>query len=354
MVNAADAGLASDLLTKKQVREKIVGLRHLNIIRKSWCSATLGVVAVMLMATSVSHAANYTDRLSVAEKARAFAVCERATARWERISDVPNNLLRAISLAESGLWSKRTKRLRAWPWTVTSGGPGSYFATRADALREVRRLQAKGVTNIDVGCMQVNLHYHGHHFDSAESAIDPDINVAYAAQFLGQLRDNADNWAEAAGYYHSMTPERTKYYRGKVEKFWAELGQPSEIQTASAPAFVPRDIPTTYTIVPIDRERTAELNKRFKTLKKAARKLRTDLDPDLRRKNQLEAWRNARGRAEQLQHLLALRKAELEAKRQRDLRNAFKSDKKQRFAENRKRQLQKWRAKAATETAFTN
>jgi hypothetical protein len=101
-------------------------------------------------------------------------------------------------------------------------------------------------------------------------------------------------------------------------------------------------------VAPIDRERTARLNDRFSKLKLAARQLRDDLDPDLRRQKQLEAWRTARGRAEQLQHLLAVRKAELDEKRKRELDNAFKSDRATRFSENRRNQLAQWRERVSS------
>ncbi len=311
---------------------------------------TIGVAVIMLATATVALS---DVRLSEAAEERAFAICERATQRWERTSDVPDKLLTAISLAESGRWSKRHRRVRAWPWTVTSGGPGSYFNSREEAMNEVRRLQAAGVENIDVGCMQVNLHFHGHNFDDAAAAMDPDINVAYAAEFLTTLRGTSETWAEAAGYYHSRTPERTEYYRGKVEKFWAGLtdGRPQEPDTetevaARAPA--PAAEPETFTITPIDRKRTAELNARFNKLKTAARQLRDDMDPELKRQKQLEAWRTARGRASQLAHLLAVRKAELAAKRERELENAFKTDRASRFADNRRRQLAEWRERVSS------
>ena len=36
----------------------------------------------------------------------------------------------------------------------------------AAAIAAVTRLRARGIRNIDVGCMQVNLHYHGQHFET--------------------------------------------------------------------------------------------------------------------------------------------------------------------------------------------
>ncbi len=295
---------------------------------------------------------------SDAQAIRAHTLCERAVTRWERISSVPNKLLHAISMAESGKWSKRDRRVRAWPWTVTSGGPGSYFATKREALAEVRRLQARGVTNIDVGCMQVNLHFHGHNFGSIEEAMDPDLNAAYAAKFLTNLRRNANNWGEAAGHYHSMTPGRTERYRSKVEKFWTGLrgGSLSTTDLASAPA---AETPPTetleqrYRVIPIDRERTAALNARFKTLRTAARNLREELDPKIKRQRQLEAWRNASTRGASLQHLLAMRKAELAKREKEKIKSAIGSDRTERFAENRRRQLAQWRARNASGLSTT-
>jgi len=310
--------------------------------------ASLGVAVLLLVSASVALAS---PAPAGAETMRAFAACERATARWERITEIPSGLLQAISLAESGRWSNTDKRVRAWPWTVTSGGPGSYFATKAEAMAEVRRLQAKGVENIDVGCMQVNMQYHGHNFESVEHAMDPDINVAYAARFLTELHQNADSWAVAAGHYHSMTPERTAYYRGKVEKFWAGLtGQaPNDLASATeTAAFTPEEPkdPENYIITPIDRARTAALNARFQKLTTAARKLREELDPEVRRERQLEAWRQARGRAEGLQALLVMRQAELTAQRERKL-SLQPKNREEAFKQRRLRQLEDWRLKVA-------
>jgi soluble lytic murein transglycosylase-like protein len=56
------------------------------------------------------------------------------------------------------------------------------------------------VRNIDVGCMQVNLGYHGKAFADLEAAFDPATNVAYAARFLSELFSKRRSWALAVGY----------------------------------------------------------------------------------------------------------------------------------------------------------
>lgn len=146
--------------------------------------------------------------------------CDWATARQEQVAEIPHGLLKAISLAETGRWHEEHGESFAWPWTVTSGGPGKYFRTKVEAIRYVRKLQAKGTTNIDVGCMQINMHYHGENFKNLSEAFDPDANAAYAASFIKSLYDRTGSWDQAAGRYHSGTPKRLKYYLSKVDKLW--------------------------------------------------------------------------------------------------------------------------------------
>ena len=160
----------------------------------SWYSlfgAVVGAAAIMLAGAAAALASAPTSGPIAAQ---AFAQCEKATSRWERISAVPDGLLRAISMAESGRWSQKDKIVRAWPWTVTSGGPGTYYPTKQAALAEVRRLQSKGVRNIDVGCMQVNLHYHPDAFADLSEAFDPIANTDYAASFLKDLFRSSRSW----------------------------------------------------------------------------------------------------------------------------------------------------------------
>ena len=66
-------------------------------------------------------------------------------------------------------------------------GQGRYLSSKLEAINEVRELQARGIRNIDVGCMQVNLYHHPDAFFSLEQAFDPAANVTYAAQFLRSL-----------------------------------------------------------------------------------------------------------------------------------------------------------------------
>jgi hypothetical protein len=150
-----------------------------------------------------------------------WTMCAKATNHIERAEAIPRQLLRAISKAESGRFHQGKQVVMAWPWTVMAEGRGRYLETKAEAVAEVESLRARGVKNIDVGCMQVNLQYHPHAFASLEDAFDPLTNVAYGASFLKTLATEHGSWARAAAYYHSQNPTRYRAYRAKVREIWA-------------------------------------------------------------------------------------------------------------------------------------
>ena len=81
-------------------------------------------------------------------------ICAKAIHAAEIAKQLPRFLLHAVSLTESGRWHDKAQAAIAWPWTITAGGKGKYFRTKAKALDEVKRLQSQGISNIDVGCMQ--------------------------------------------------------------------------------------------------------------------------------------------------------------------------------------------------------
>ncbi len=149
-----------------------------------------------------------------------WKICARETAKVERRKGIPRYLLAAISLAETGRWNGESRENVAWPWTVTAQGEGRYFASKRDAITHVYELWDAGVENIDVGCMQVNLRYHGRAFANLDEALDPAVNTDYAARFLKELKNQTRSWTRAAAQYHSATPAKNRPYKLKVLKYW--------------------------------------------------------------------------------------------------------------------------------------
>jgi hypothetical protein len=136
-------------------------------------------------------------------------LCESEILAVEKAYNIPRRLFLAIGTVESGR-SIDGKNKRAWPWTICVNSKSYYFSTKSAAVATVKRLIARGIRNIDVGCMQVNLMHHSKAFRTLEEAFTPRKNVVYAAQYFMSLRKATNSWTHAVGYYHSKSP---KYYR---------------------------------------------------------------------------------------------------------------------------------------------
>lgn len=152
---------------------------------------------------------------------------------------IPDNLLLAIGIQEAG--RQIDGDVTVWPWAVNAEGTGMFFRTREQAIDWVRTQQAQGVRSIDVGCMQINLHWHKGAFRSLEEAFDPVANARYAAQFLMQLRAEEGSWWSAAGSYHSRTDELRDRYLASLSRNHqvakAEFQRLSSSQNQNEPRF---------------------------------------------------------------------------------------------------------------------
>ncbi|HTI85255.1 MAG TPA: murein transglycosylase [Alphaproteobacteria bacterium] len=177
-------------------------------------------VAVLVALTALVLASVATAAEGPKIPANSANSCAEQIAWAERLTHMPERLLASVALAESGRLDPVTRAKVAWPWTVTSGGQGRYFSTKQDAIAWVKTLRARGVRNIDVGCMQVNLMHHPEAFATLDEAFDPPTNVAYAAAFLLSLFQEKRSWPVAVGLYHSATPSFHFAYRNKVQSIW--------------------------------------------------------------------------------------------------------------------------------------
>ncbi len=182
--------------------------------------------------------------------AQPFALCRAAIAAAERSTGVPDRLMQAIGAVESGRRDPGGL-LAAWPWTINAEGVGYFFDSKAEAMAAVTGLRARGVRSIDVGCMQVNMMYHGDAFASLEEAFDPGANARYAGRFLQSLQARTGSWPGAAAGYHSLTPEVGAEYGRKVLALWAkpDFRSPAGADVPLRQALLPPWSPT-FTAVP--------------------------------------------------------------------------------------------------------
>ncbi|WP_114395299.1 lytic transglycosylase domain-containing protein [Oleisolibacter albus] len=143
-----------------------------------------------------------------------MTACLAAIRTAEKDHRMPGRLLMAVGVTESG--RDLEGRLTVWPWTVNAEGQGRYFADKQSAIAHVQALRKRGVRSIDVGCMQVNLHWHPRAFPDLETAFDPAANVAYAAAMLKDFHGDLRNWSRSVKFYHSRTPDKGDAYFDRV------------------------------------------------------------------------------------------------------------------------------------------
>lgn len=143
---------------------------------------------------------------------------------------VPPALMRAITRVETG------RDGRPWPWTLNVDGRGQWFASPDEAFRAAQAASDAGSGQIDLGCFQLNLQWHGNAFPGIEAMLDPMANADYAARFLADLHAEFGDWRSAAAAYHSRTGERGDAYIAKLEAAHAEGGD--EIEVPEAPLVV--------------------------------------------------------------------------------------------------------------------
>jgi soluble lytic murein transglycosylase-like protein len=123
--------------------------------------------------------------------------CEREMLRAAREHKIPVNVLYAVSLTESG------RRGRLDPFAINIEGKAAFSQSREEAMEKVRTARARGAKLIDIGCMQINHHYHASRFSSLSEMFDPARNVDYGARFLIELKLREGTWTMAVARYHA-------------------------------------------------------------------------------------------------------------------------------------------------------
>jgi soluble lytic murein transglycosylase-like protein len=134
--------------------------------------------------------------------------CEREMLRAAQKHGVPLGMLYAVGLTETG----RGYSLRSNALNIE--GRAVYDIDKQEALRQFEHARAAGAKLIDVGCMQINHHFHGAKFVSVEEMLDPAKNVDYAARFLRELKAREGSWTMAVARYHAgpnNSPAQKKY-----------------------------------------------------------------------------------------------------------------------------------------------
>ena len=112
-------------------------------------------------------------------------------------SGVPLNVLYSVGLTETG------RRGSLQPYDLNVNGRAVHSESLSKALQHFAEAKARGAKLIDVGCMQINAHFHGSHFPSLVAMFDPAANVDYAARFLKALKAREGSWTLAVARFNA-------------------------------------------------------------------------------------------------------------------------------------------------------
>ena len=124
-------------------------------------------------------------------------ICERDMARAATANGVPLDILYSVGLTETG------SRGTLHPYEMNVDGRAVHSDSLVEALQRFAREKAHGAKFIDIGCMQINHHFHAQQFRSLEDMFDPRSNVDYAATFLKTLRAQEGSWTLAVARYNA-------------------------------------------------------------------------------------------------------------------------------------------------------
>lgn len=124
-------------------------------------------------------------------------VCESYMIEAAKNEGVPLGVLYAVGMTETG------KKGSLHPYALNIEGDTVFASSPREALAHFAKARKAGAKLIDLGCMQVNHHYHGNQFASPADMLDPRKNVAYAAHFLKELRQREGSWTMAVARYHA-------------------------------------------------------------------------------------------------------------------------------------------------------
>ncbi len=148
----------------------------------------------------------------LSSQAAAANICEREMAGAASRYGVPLGVLYAVGLTETGVKGSLQ------PYALNIEGKAVFAANAADAVRRFNAARRAGKILIDLGCMQINHHYHGGEFASVDDMLEPHRNVDYAARFLSELRRREGSWTLAVARYHAGPDNNPaqKYYVCRV------------------------------------------------------------------------------------------------------------------------------------------
>lgn len=112
-------------------------------------------------------------------------------------------ILYAVALIESANSSGTTK-ITPWPWAINKAGKSILSDNQRQADAILKKSIAEGNKHIDIGLMQINLHWHGNRVSKPEDLLNPVTNLTVGARLLAEaIQSSPNDLVIGIGRYHS-------------------------------------------------------------------------------------------------------------------------------------------------------
>lgn len=139
-------------------------------------------------------------------------------------TDIDPLLLYSISLVESAKY-RGNSTVAPSKYALRAGDKSYYPTSKPEAKKILNGLIDSGLTNIDVGLMQVNLRWHGHRVNSPHDLFNAETNLSVASDILMEaMLSSPMDIKTAIGRYHNWTDvERANAYAGRVLRVYTNI-----------------------------------------------------------------------------------------------------------------------------------
>jgi soluble lytic murein transglycosylase-like protein len=151
----------------------------------------------MKLRCRLAVAAIFTFSLAASSRADTATPCEREIAGAAQRYNIPLAVFYAVGLTETGSGGV------LHPYAINIDGRAAISPDLATAVARFEQARKQGARMIDIGCMQINHHYHASRFASLQDMFDPAKNVAYAARLLRELKEREKTWTMAVARYNA-------------------------------------------------------------------------------------------------------------------------------------------------------
>ena len=124
-------------------------------------------------------------------------------------------ILYAVALIESAKNSD-PNHVTPWPWALNKAGQSIIPASHQEAHALLNKSIAQGNRHIDIGLMQINLHWHGHRVEKPELLLNPVTNLQIGAGLLAEaIKSSPNDLVLGIGRYHNWQNIQTAVVYGR-------------------------------------------------------------------------------------------------------------------------------------------